>query len=105
MVRMFPPKGYRADEYPLPHSHAFKFELEAEDETKNTTIIPLFRMTEAFATPETVEVNPNNTNFAEDAGSACCRGSIIPKVTLTFNATLTKGAIETDKIRSINFKW
>ncbi len=102
---MFPPRGYRAEEYPLPHSHAFKFELEAEDETKNSTIIPLFRMTEAFASPETVEVNPGNTNFAEDPGSACCRGSIIPKVTLNFNAHIPKGGIETDKLRAIKFMW
>ncbi len=105
MVKMFPPKGYRAEEYPLPHSHAFRFNLEAEDETLNTTIVPLFRMTEAFASPETVEVNPTNANFAEDPGSACCRGSIIPKVSLNWNATITKGAIETDKMRACKLEW
>ncbi len=105
MVRKFPPKGYRADEYPLPHFFSHSFSLEAEDETKNSTILTLFRQTEACNAPETVEVNPTNDNFAQDGGTAIHRGSIVPKLSLKMTVNMTKVAIETDGMRAIEFNW
>ncbi len=104
-MRKFPPKGYQTTDYPLPHNRGFSLELHGEDETKNSCIIPLFRMSEACINPEAIEVNPTNANFAEEAGHSIFRGSIVPKVMFHFDAWMTKGAIETDKMRHIKLKW
>lgn len=104
-MRKFPPRGYRQDEYPLPHDTQYSFTLDGESETQNSTITTLFKMTELAATPELIEVNPTNLLFAEDGGTSVHRGSIIPKISLHMHAALTKGAIETDKIRQMNLYW
>ncbi len=100
-MRKFPPRGYRNDEYPLPHNSSFAFSLNAENETLNSTILPIFRQSEACINAESIEVNPNNTAFAEEPGATCFRGSIIPKVNISYRISMTKGAIETDKMRSL----
>jgi len=105
MARLRPPKGYRQTEYPLPHSFGQKFVLEAEDETKNSTYVTLFRATESAVDVENIEVNPRHASFAQDGGTAIHMGSIVPKVNLTIHASMTKLAIETDKMRSIRFTW
>ncbi len=104
-MKKFPPKGYASTDYPLPHNTGFSISLNGEDETLNSTIIPLFRMTEACINPEGIEVNPTNANFAEENGVSIFRGSIVPRVMFHFDAWLTKGAVETDKIRHMKFKW
>ncbi len=104
-MKKFPPKGYAATDYPLPHNGGFSISLNGEDETLNSTIIPIFRMTEACINPEAIEVNPTNANFAEEGGFSVFRGSIVPKIMFHFDAWLTEGAIETDKIRHMKFKW
>ncbi len=97
----FPPKGYRAAEYPLPHNSGFSFSLCAENEAANSTIVPLIRNTEACLGAGDVEVNPRNANFVEDAGVSCFTGSIVPRLNLSYKISLSKGAIETDKLRQL----
>ncbi len=104
-MRKFPPPGYRNDDHPLQHESGWHGSLNAEDETKNSTILTLFHMTEAAAAPENVEVNPTNTNFATDGGVACHRGSIIDNVKFHLKIAMTKNAIETDKLRVLKVKW
>ncbi len=105
MGKKFPPRGYKSLEYPLPHNFDFQFDLEAEDETKNSTIVTLFKQSEACNAPESVEVNPTNDNFVEDTGTCLHRGSIVPRVNVTFRMALTKGAVETDKLRQLTVNW
>lgn len=105
MARLTPPRGYRQTEYPLPHSFGQKFVLEAEDETKNSTYVTIFRATESCVGAENVEVNPNNLSFAQDGGTAIHMGSIVPRVNFTMHASMSKLAIETDKMRAIRFTW
>ncbi len=104
-MRKFPPKGYRANEFPLPHNFGSGFGLQAEDATKAATHIPLFRMSEIAATPEAIEVNPTNALFAADGGAVIHRTSIVPKLMFQMKLSLTKGAVETDKIRFLKIKW
>ncbi len=104
-MRKFPPKGYRNDEYPLPHNGGFSFGLSSENVARDSTIIRFFGMNEQFINPEAVHVNPGNALFAEEGGSAICRGSIIPRLNLTFHINMTKGAIETDKMRAIKVQF
>lgn len=101
----YPPRGYRKLEYPLPHNFSTIFNLLAEDTSADSTIIPLIRATEAFTTPEAIEVNPRNANFAEETGASIHMGSIVPRLNVTFSLVLSKGAIETDKIRALKVNW
>ncbi len=103
MARKFPPRGYRSDEYPLPHNFSIMPALQAELATKGTTIVPFFRTSELAVSAETIEVNPRNANFAEDTGCIIHNGSIVPRLTVKMLVSLTKGAVETDKIRALNF--
>ncbi len=100
-----PPKGYRMTEYPLPHNFGFGCDLMGEDETKNTYILDLIRATEACTGAEAVEVNPRHPSFAEDGGAACFMGSIVPRMSVNFTISLTKLAIETDKMQQIAVRW
>ncbi len=104
-MKKFPPKGYQSTDYPLPHRYGFSLSLSGENEAKNSTIFPLFRMSEACINPEAIEVNPTNANFSEELGASIFRGSIVPKIMFHFDAWMTKGAIETDKLRHIKLKW
>lgn len=99
------PRGYKSAEFPLPHNFKYRFTLQAEDETKNSTILTLIKATETAIDAENVEANPSHATFAEDTGPMTFMGSIVPKISFNMTATLTKGAVETDKIRNLNFKW
>ncbi len=98
-----PPRGYMGQEFPLHHDIEFNFQLSAEIETKNSTIVPLVIQDQGL-TPSgsTKQVNPRNPNFEIDAGVNCYAESIIPKIALSYRCSLTKGAIETDAIRSLS---
>ncbi len=100
-----PPKGYRAQEYPLPHTYDLSFNLSMEGSTKDSTIIPLFRSTEACVGAEAIEVNPRHASFGKDGGSACFPGSIIPRFKLDMRMWLTKVAKVTDAVRHLTVEW
>lgn len=101
----FPPRGYRMQEYPLPHNFTYNFFLNMENETQNSTILTLFRTSEAAVGVENVEVNPRHANFAEDGGCVIHTGSIVPKISLSILANIGKNAIETDKLQHMRFSW
>ncbi len=105
MANKIPPRGYRQEEHPLPHNFNNTFQLHLEDETKNSAYIPIFRTSELAINPETIEVNPSNAAFGEDPGPTIHNGSIVPRVNFRMSATLTKAAIETDKVRALLFNW
>ncbi len=100
-----PPRGYRTQEHPLPHNFGYLFQLNAEDETKNSTIATIFRTTELAIAADTIEVNPAHPDFAEESGCIIHNGSIIPKVDFIFKMKLSKLAIETDKLQNLTVHW
>lgn len=103
--RKFPPKGYRMDEYPLPHSFTYRLLFGFESAAADTaTIIPILKNTDEVGSPETVEVNPRNTNFAEDTGALIHTGSIVPRISLSMDCFLTEAAIA-EGVRRANFYW
>jgi len=101
----FPPRGYQAIQYPLPHHFDYEFDLFADNTTKSHTIIDIIRSFQQTTDPTTIEVNPKKTGFGEETGSVCQMNSIIPKIQMRLSATLTKGAVETDKVRTLRFNW
>ncbi len=106
MVKKFPPKGYTALDFPLPHDFAYSFSLTGEAAvTKSHTICPIIRCTEDITTPENIEVNPQNPSFAEETGSMIAPNSIVPRIKLSIKASISKAAIATDALRHINFNW
>ncbi len=107
MVRHKAPKGYFQTDYPLYHQGSVSFSLTAEDETKNSTIVPLAFHDEvgSAGSVENVIVNPNHANFLEQASSECYTNSIIPRMNLSFDVGMSKLAIETDKLRALTFSF
>ncbi len=105
MARKFPPRGYKQNEYPLPHNFSYFFQLNAEDTSKDATICTFFRTSESAINADAVQVNPRNAAFVEDTGPLIFNGSIIPRLMVRFSAIMTKGAIETDKLQQINIKY
>ncbi len=105
MARKFPPRGYAAQEYPLPHNWGFECELNADAASQNCTYIPLILHDEGMTGVESVNVNPKHGSFAESSTPYCYPDSIIPKMMYRMQVSLTKGAIETDKMRSCVFNY
>ncbi len=101
-----PPKGYNAMDKPLPHNFNYKFGLNIDSgTTKGATYLPLILNDEGLVNADTVNVNPKHGSFAESNNPYCHQESIIPRMGVTIKATLSKIAIETDKIRQLNFSW
>ncbi len=90
------PRNYFGQEFPLPHNFGFAFELFIEDETKNSTIIPIIRQSELAFDIEGVEVNPSHANFAEETGATVAPKSIIPKINFSMNIAMSKISYVTD---------
>lgn len=103
--KKFPPKGYLANEHPLPHNFSYTFYLFGENEAENSVHIPIFRTSELAVNAEAIEVNPSNAAFGEDPGPTIHNGSIVPRVNVRIMAQLTKIAISTDAIRNLVFNW
>jgi len=105
-----PPRGYFDQEYPLPHVFQYKFSLQLQDVAQDATICPLFRnSTENTTQIDLIEVNPQNTLFAESNGPTCHKGSIIPRTTVSIKAFLSEASALTFDPLGINkpvmFNW
>ncbi len=104
MAKLFPPRGYTAQQYPLPHNFSSSFGLGATSATKGATSIPLIRASELSIGVEGVTVNPRNSAFVEETGASAFMGSIVPKLNFTMSCFIPEAAIATG-VRHINFKF
>lgn len=104
MVKKFPPSGYTAEQYPLPHNFRSSFGLGATSAVKGGTTIPILRNTENSIGIEGVTVNPANSGFAEETGMSCFPGSIVPRINFNFSAFIPEAAIATG-VRHLVVKW
>ncbi len=116
---MRPPKGFKAEEYPLRHRLVYSHALSLSGDTQNTSFMPIVRFasgaTNAIQVPSTIIVNPHNSEYEKDAGALCAKMSIIDRMTisLTFNATnfweptreTAASAFTGDSIQSLTFLW
>ncbi len=88
---MRPPKGYRAEEYPLRHRLICATSLSMGTNTMNTMMLPIVMASnEMDKTADLVVVNPHNTNFEEDGGPLCRDMSIIDRLTISIKFQMTK---------------
>ncbi len=112
--RMIPPRGFKAELYPLQHKIKYSFGLSAATATMNTAICPLVMgSTDVDVDPETIQVNPHNTNYEEDNGPLCRQMSIIDKLRLSIRFNMTENCMtgETasgvfaDSLTHLRFLW
>lgn len=102
----FPPKGYKAHEFPLHHSSTHYFALSLEIAAQRATCVPIVRHDEeVIGTPSTTAVNPKHTSFAESANIGVLHDSIVPRINWTFQASMTELARTTDDLQKIYFKY
>ncbi len=98
------PKGYFRTEYPLPHNYPVNFQLSVDDSTaKNGTHVPIIQNDLGLVSPDLIVANPEHGSFAEVAHMQCHKNSIIDNLTIRIRAHMAKGAVETDKVRSLDF--
>ncbi len=105
MIYKRPPRGYKLNDFPLPHKFAYWGSLSAKSVNEAAVMLTLIRSSESQTAIEAVEVNPIHTNFAEETGPTIALGSIVEKWKCSMDFQLSKNAIETDKVRNLLVHW
>ncbi len=102
------PSGYSQGDWPLFHELQWNFGLTADTTPAsggNATGLPLFFHDEAAEDPTAINVNPRHASFDVSTQSNCVTNSIVPRLSLSFSATMSEDMIEVSKARSMRFKW
>ncbi len=113
---MRPPKGFEAEKFPLRHKLIFGLGLSMGTNTRNTAFLPIVMSSkDTDVLPNTIQVNPHNSAFEEDAGPLCAQMSIIDRMTISLKFTMTAlcdelketaaGTFIGDSIKSFTFLW
>lgn len=87
------------DEYPRPHS--YELQWGARLTLYQHTIVPLLHYDEGLGAPSSYKAHPENPSFTEANESNHYPKSEVTNLTAIFRAELSKGAIETDKLRAV----
>ncbi len=90
---MIPPRGFKAELYPLRHRLVYSFGLTNGAAAKNTAMITLVKNYKSVTDPNLVIVNPHDTDLDYDAGSICAPMSIIDKLSLSMSFNLTEDGL------------
>ncbi len=97
---MRPPKGFEAEKFPLRHRLKYATGLGLSSDALNTVFFPIVRSAKGTAAtnpltlPETIQVNPHNSAYEEDAGALCAQMSIIDRLTISLKFNLTHNCAE-----------
>lgn len=87
--------------FPQPHRTNYAFYLDVETAEKQATIIPLCSYDEGEGDPSARETNPLHASFALAGHPNCFPESEIQSIFSNLTFSLTKGALETDKIHAL----
>ncbi len=103
---MIPPRGFRAELFPLRHKFDYAFGLGGLTASQNSTTCTIVRGSadSAMIDPNAIEVNPHNPTFAQETGVMCHQMSILEKIKINMKFTLTEDAI-TDGMKSMTVKY
>ncbi len=85
---MRPPKGFENEKFPLRHRLLYSCALGMKSETANTVFMPIVMSSkDTDVLPNTIQVNPHNSNYENDGGPLCAQMSIIDRmrISLKFN--------------------
>ncbi len=91
---MRPPKGFENEKFPLRHRLIYSFGLQMATDAGNTAFMPIVMSSnDVDVLPNTIQVNPHNSAFEEDAGPLCHDMSIVDRmrISLRFNMTHITG--------------
>ncbi len=104
---MIPPRGFRAELYPLTHRVIYSFGLSAVTTTKNSAYATLIRNGETDVLADTIQVNPHNSAYETDNGPSVRKMSIIDKMRLSIKFNLTNNALNRtiDALPNLHFIW
>jgi len=92
---MIPPRGLKADMFPLRHKLINSVGLSAVTSTMNTVFFPLVMgSTDVDVIPSTIHTNPHNSDFTEDAGPLVRQHSILDRLTLSLRFNLTENCAD-----------
>ncbi len=87
---MIPPRGFKAELYPLRHKLLYSFGLSAATSTQNSAYCPLIMSSSDMdVEPETIQVNPHHSGYETDAGPLVRQMSIIDKLNLSIRFNMT----------------
>ncbi len=90
--------------YPRPHELDIGFGIPLESGVNNQqTCIPLLHYDEGLGDPASYNANPEHASFAEYNASNCYPQSRIDNIWAEITVSLTKAALETDKIHALKF--
>ncbi len=90
--------------YPRPHNMETNWGYGLETGVANTdTIIPITMYDEGLGAPSAYEANPEHASFVEAAEANCYPESKINLVLAQLTLSLSKGALETDKIHNVRY--
>ncbi len=102
---MIPPKGFKAELYPLRHNFFYSFGLSMETETINSTIATLVKNYDGVQDPQSIKTNPHHPSFETETGAICSPMSIIDKLTLSMKFNITRQAIAGDVMTRVKVEW
>ncbi len=88
--------------YPQPHRNNLRFKLSAQVANKQATIVPLCFYDEGLGSPSDQETNPRNAAFATVNRLNCFVESRIDLILGRITLSLTKAALETDKVTALS---
>ncbi len=101
---MVHPTMSKVPEWPRPHNFNGNVGFGMEEAVSNNhTIIPIISYDEGLGVINSYKSCPQNAGFAEYAGGKCYPTSRINKIFAKFTFSMSKGAIETDKIPIFRF--
>ncbi len=90
---MIPPKGFKAELYPLRHHLKYSFGLTNGAVAKNSAMITIVKHYKGSNDPTGIIVNPHDEDLMYETGSICGKMSIIDKMKINMAFTLTEDGL------------
>ncbi len=92
--------------YPRPHDEQLEVDFGLESGVENKcTIFSIAFYDEAQGAPSLYNANPEHASFAEYGGQNCYPDSRIDNIYSSIRISMTKAALETDKIHSVRYAY
>ncbi len=103
---MIPPRGFKAELYPLRHQFLYAGGLNGVTGTLNSTMVSIVRSSgdSAMNNPDTINTNPHHPSFKVETGPLVHQMSIIEKIKMQMQFTLTEDALA-DGMKSATVKY
>lgn len=105
-IREIPSQKFRLSkvkEYPRPHDMKHAWQHGMERGSDDTTIYPLMMYDEGLGAPSAYEAHPEHASFVTTDAPNVFPESRTEKIFSKFEFSMTKGALETDKVHAMKF--